>query len=195
MNYEISYMVVYTESDAVRKTDEIDLGKGWFIGFPIKKITNFSNHIWRLNSKTSQKDLTTNPKPQPIELLTGSTTSLNFDLSQNFEFSNITAFVKNTTVRIEEIENFEINDLEPGEDVHIEVIYSFDPIRILGIDFESTTDELIFSSKTSALMSTLVTSNVGQNQMTLSWEPIDAQTYHVTYCHTEDKCLEDQDLG
>ena len=120
---------------------------------------------------------------------------MNFDLSQNFEFSNITAFVKNTTVRIEEIENFEINDLEPGEEVHIEVIYSFDPIRILGIDFESTTDELIFSSKTSALMSTLVTSNVGQNQMTLSWEPIDAQTYHVTYCHTEDKCLEDQDLG
>ena len=28
MNYEISYMVVYTESDAVRKTDEIYLGKG-----------------------------------------------------------------------------------------------------------------------------------------------------------------------
>ena len=28
MNYEISYMVVYTESDAVRKTDENYLGKG-----------------------------------------------------------------------------------------------------------------------------------------------------------------------
>ena len=28
MNYEISYMVIYTESDAVRKTDEIYLGKG-----------------------------------------------------------------------------------------------------------------------------------------------------------------------
>ena len=103
--------------------------------------------------------------------------------------------VKNTTVNIEKIENFEINDLEPGEEVHFEVIYSFDPIRILGINFESTTDDLIFSSKTSPLISTLVTSNVGQNQMTLSWEPIDAQTYHVTYCHTEDNCLDDPDLG